>query len=80
MATEKDKEEHVVEEFSSSFALSRRLAIEYPITVGDEDPIRLVKMTPNFWHTNSETFAALKSAEPIATRMSFVILEFRKSL
>jgi 23S rRNA (guanine745-N1)-methyltransferase len=80
LAIQEKKEEHVVEEFSGLFVLSRRQAIEYSITVGGEDLIRLIKMTPNFWHTNSEALAALGGAERVITRMSFVILEFRKRL
>lgn len=78
LGVEHSKEARVIEQLSGQFVLSSRQEIEQLLRLSSEDVIRLVTMTPNYWHIHVDTRKVQASGEPVITRAQFVLLEFRK--
>lgn len=73
---QKNKKQHVIEQFISMFKLKEDHALDYKLDLNGEDLVDLLKMTPNYWHIPEETWTDLKAVDRVQATASFIILKF----
>jgi SAM-dependent methyltransferase len=73
---EEDKQQHVLEQFSSHFETMGIHPLTYKVQFIDEQIEQVVTMTPNHWHRNTNTSGS--AFEDTITTIDFVVLVLRK--
>jgi 23S rRNA (guanine745-N1)-methyltransferase len=78
LSIEPDKQKHITEQFAGAFTQTGEHTITYEINLDNKALIDLIQMTPNYWHSSSETWDNVKAIESVQTEVNFIILEFGK--
>jgi SAM-dependent methyltransferase len=78
LGIEADKRQRVVEQFSSAFRLAGERTIAYEVHLDGDELLNLIQMTPNYWHSSSETWDGVRAMGSVQTEASFTVLEFRR--
>jgi 23S rRNA (guanine745-N1)-methyltransferase len=77
LSIEEQKQQHVVEQFSSSFTLLATEQISYECLLLQDDIARVVMMTPNYWHLTEQQRLQMEHLEALTTSFDFRCLLFR---
>ncbi|HZU01087.1 MAG TPA: methyltransferase domain-containing protein [Ktedonobacteraceae bacterium] len=75
---EENKQQHVIEQFSSRFELTDLRTIEYKVRLSQGAMIQAILMTPNYWHLPGELKEAAEGIEEMETEVGFVCMVFRR--
>ncbi len=75
---EENKQQHVVEQFSTQFLLLTTRTIIYTLRLHQPEIVWLVMMTPNYWHLSTESRVALKQLEEVEATVEVTFLLFRR--
>ena len=78
LSMEPDKQKRVVEQFTGAFRQIGERAVTHKIDLDNQELVHLIQMTPNYWHSSSETWDNIKAIESVQTEVSFIILEFHR--
>ncbi|MEE8392014.1 MAG: methyltransferase domain-containing protein [Anaerolineae bacterium] len=78
LSIEPDKQRHVIEQFAGAFRKVGEHTVAYEMHLTGKDLLDLVQMTPNYWHSSSETWDNVKAIESVQTEAHFIILEFHR--
>jgi 23S rRNA (guanine745-N1)-methyltransferase len=78
LGIEADKRQHVVEQFAGTFPRIEEHAVACEMSLTGADLADLVQMTPNYWHSSSQTWENVEAVESVQTEADFTILEFRR--
>ncbi len=78
LGIEADKQKHVVEQFAGAFKRVTECTVACEMNLTGAELTDLVQMTPNYWHSSSETWENVKAVESVQTEANFTILEFRR--
>ena len=78
LGIEPNKQKHVVEQFAGPFRQTGEHTVAYEMRLDGKELFNLVQMTPNYWHSSSETWENVRAVESVQTEANFTILEFHK--
>jgi Methylase involved in ubiquinone/menaquinone biosynthesis len=80
LTIEEQKEQHVIEQFASSFTLLTSEPVTYELTLPQEDLTRVVMMTPNYWHLTAEQRTQMAALSALKTTFDFRCLLFCRTV
>ncbi|MBO0783920.1 MAG: hypothetical protein J2P37_34365, partial [Ktedonobacteraceae bacterium] len=75
---EQQKQQHVVAQLSSQFALLETNSLRYNLLLRADAIRQAVMMTPNYWHLSTEIHKQLNTLEELETEANFICLLFRR--
>jgi 23S rRNA (guanine745-N1)-methyltransferase len=77
LSIEEQKQQHVVAQFSSSFTLLTTEQVTYERLLQNDDIVRVVMMTPNYWHLTEQQRLQMRHLDALTTSFDFRCLLFR---
>lgn len=77
---EEDKQHHVMTQFTAQglFRLETTTTVTYELHLRENDILRLVTMTPNYWHFTEKLYQAVSHLSEIRTEVACLCLTFRR--
>ncbi len=78
LGIEPDKQKHVIEQLTGVFTQTGEQIVTYKIHLDNKSLVNLIQMTPNYWHSSSETWDHVETIENVQTEVSFIVLEFNR--
>jgi 23S rRNA (guanine745-N1)-methyltransferase len=77
LSIEENKQQHVIEQFSTHFTLQAAHSLTYELTLQHEEIVQLVMMTPNYWHLSNEQHLQMANLSTLTTTIDFTCLVFQ---
>jgi len=75
---EENKQQNIVEQFSSHFLLLTTRTITYTLRLRQPEIAWLVMMTPNYWHLSAETRVAIEQLKEAEATVEVTFLVFQR--
>lgn len=78
LSIEENKQQHVIEQFSSLFDVLETRHLTYELPLSQEEVEQVVMMTPNYWHMTAEIRARMTALGATTTTVDFVCLLLKR--